>query len=591
MSSLTTVLTDLVADAFVSAGYEPRYGRVAESNRPDLAQFQCNGALEAAKRAGRKPRDVAEEVVSALRGSEAASAMLARIGIAGPGFINLDVNDASLAAHVSSMRDEHLGCEPVTDPVSLLVDYGGANVAKPMHVGHLRSSIIGESLKRIARFMGHNVTSDVHLGDWGLQMGMLIAELARRSPELPYFDAARESGYPSESPVTIEDLQELYPEASRRAKSSDEAMAAARAATMELQSGRPGYLALWRHLVAVSIAELKPDFEALGVSFDEWLGESDVAEAIPGLIDRLKRDGFAEQSDGAWIIDVAEPDDKKSPPPLIVAKSDGSALYGTTDLATIEQRLAKGVEQILYVVDNRQADHFLQVFRAARKAGVAPADVGLEHIGFGTMNGTDGKPFKTREGGVMRLKDLIEIITAKARERMAEAKVALDFSADEVESIARDVGLAALKYADLMNHRARDYVFDLDRFSAFEGKTGPYLLYTAVRIKAIQRKAVERGLEPGELIAPEDDLERAVMIALARFPDVVSATFEHRAPNHLAEYAYQLATVFNRFYAEHHILRESDPARQASWLGLAEQTARVLEKTLDLLGLRVPERM
>ncbi|MGW8370520.1 MAG: arginine--tRNA ligase, partial [Gammaproteobacteria bacterium] len=497
MSSLTTVLTGLVSEAFLQAGYEPRYGRVAESNRPDLAQFQCNGALEAAKAAGRKPRDVAAEVVSALNASPAASAMLAEIGIAGPGFINLDVTDEYLAAHVQGMRDERLGSDPVASPDRYLIDYGGANVAKPMHVGHLRSSIIGESLKRIARFIGHDVTSDVHLGDWGLQMGMLIAELARRCPELPYFDASRDSGFPSESPVTIEDLQEMYPEASRRAKSSDEAMAAARTATMELQSGRPGYLALWRHLVAVSIAELRPDFEALGVSFDEWLGESDVADAIPALIERLKRDGSATLSEGAWIIDVAEPGDKKSPPPLIVAKSDGSALYGTTDLATIEQRLASGIEHMLYVVDNRQSDHFLQVFRAARKAGIAPPSVGLEHIGFGTMNGTDGKPFKTREGGVMRLKDLIEIITSKARERMAEAKVAQDFSADEAESVARDVGLAALKYADLMNHRARDYIFDLDRFSAFEGKTGPYLLYTTVRIRAILRKADQRALTPG----------------------------------------------------------------------------------------------
>lgn len=592
MSSLQQALSRTVAGAFVAAGHDPRYGQVVESNRPDLAQFQCNGALEAAKRRGENPRELAQRIIDALSTAPEARARFRKLDIAGPGFINIDLTDDYLAGHAAeAARDPRLGFDPAARPVAILIDYGGANIAKPMHVGHLRSSIIGESLKRIARFAGHDVESDVHLGDWGLQMGMLITELARRRPELPYFDPAKTDGFPKDSPVSIADLQELYPEASQRANEDAAVMDAARAATQELQSGRPGYRALWRHFVAVSVAELRPDFAALGIEFDSWLGESDVNDIIPDLVERLRSSGLAVPSEGALIIDVAEEADKKSPPPLILMKSDGAVLYGTTDLATIEHRVEGGAELILYVVDNRQADHFLQVFRAARKAGIAPPEIGLEHIGFGTMNGKDGKPFKTREGGVMRLKDLIGIVTGKARERMAEAEVALGYSQQEKESIARDVGVAALKYADLMNHRIKDYVFDLDRFSAFEGKTGPYLLYAAVRMKSILREAEGRGLAAGTFVAPTTDVERRLLIVLSRFPDSVGTSFETRAPNHLAEYAYNLATAFNRFYSEHHILRESDAVRQGSWLALVGYTERVLERALELLGLRVPERM
>ncbi|HEX5421539.1 MAG TPA: arginine--tRNA ligase [Gammaproteobacteria bacterium] len=592
MSSLKQILSRRLGDAFAAAGCDREHGQVSDSGRPDLAQFQCNGAMAAAKQRGAKPREVAQRVVETLHAAPDAEAVFRQIDIAGPGFINLSLTDAALAAHVTAVAgDPMLGCDPPQEPLKIFVDYGGPNIAKPMHVGHLRSSIIGDSVKRIARFAGHVVVGDVHLGDWGLQMGMLIAELARRQPELPYFDASKTIGFPEQSPVTIEDLQRLYPESSRRAKTDDDAMAAARTATRDLQAGRPGYRALWRHFVDMSVAELRADFAALDIEFDLWLGESDVSDAIPPLLDRLRREGLAVMSEGAEIIDVAEPGDKRELPPLILVKSDGAVLYGTTDLATIEQRVDEGADLVLYVVDNRQSDHFVQVFRAARKAGIAPPNVGLEHVGHGTMNGNDGKPFKTREGGVMRLKDLIEIVTSKARERMAEAEVAIDYGEDEKESIAKDVGIAALKYADLMNHRTKDYVFDLERFSAFEGRTGPYLLYAAVRIKSILRNAEARGVMAGELIAPESAAERDLLLELSSFPDAVAAALDARAPNALADFAFRLATSLSRFYAEHHILREPDSVKQASWLTLMGCTAAVLEQSLELLGLRVPERM
>jgi arginyl-tRNA synthetase len=591
METLTQVLNEVMAAAFERAGYDRTFGTVAVSDRPDLAQYQCNGALPAAKAHREKPRDIAGKVVDALMGS-AVPLPLSEVSIAGPGFVNLKLDDAFLAQHVAkAAMDERLGCPAVAEPIKVVIDYGGPNVAKPMHVGHLRSTIIGDSIKRITRFLGYRAVGDVHLGDWGLQMGMLIAELRRRQPELPYFEPSRTADFPSVSPVGIADLQEMYPAASARAKSDPAAMEEARQATKELQDGRPGFRALWRHLVNESVAELRGDLGRLGVEFELWLGESDTQAAIAPLVQHLKAAGHAHESEGALVIDVTEEGDKEEIPPLILTKSDGAALYGTTDLATIEQRIADGARIILYVVDNRQGGHFRQVFRAARKTEIAPANIALEHIGFGTMNGKDGKPFKTREGGVMRLSDLIDMVTSKARERMAEADVGRDSPDAEKDAVAHAVGMAALKYADLVNHRTKDYVFDLDRFSAFEGRTGPYLLYAAVRIKSILRKAEERGYAAGDLVRPTSDAERAVFLEIAKLPDAVHAAFDARAPNHLADYAYQLATLFNRFYKDHHILREENVAQRSSWLSLVSVTARVLELVLDLLGIRVPERM
>lgn len=587
--SLLERLSTRVGDAFVACGLDRAYGNVVVSDRPDLGQFQCNGALAAAKAQRTAPRKLAEQVAAQLNDPS----VFTTVSLAGPGFINLSLNDAYLLKYLDEMdADARLGCPPSLPPRRIVVDYGGPNVAKPMHVGHLRAAIIGESIKRVARFLGHEVIGDVHLGDWGLQMGMIIAELARRRPELPYFDAAQTGPYPSESPISLQDLEEIYPAASQRAKSDPATMDAARQATFELQQGRPGYRALWRHFVDLSVSELKADYARLNVDFDLWLGESDAQPRIPTMIERLQRTGLARESEGALIVDVSEDTDSKPVPPLILLKSDGAVLYGTTDLATIEQRVEElKAESILYVVDNRQADHFLQVFRAARKTGIAPPTLELEHIGFGTMNGADGKPFKTRAGGVMKLKDLLQMAIDKARERMAEAGVAADYPVAEKDEVALLVAAATLKFADLMNHRSKDYVFDLDRFSSFEGRTGPYLLYAAVRIKSILRKAAEQSLAPGPFLPPASDTERQLVLKLAELPEVIHQTFAARAPNHLCEYAYSLSIAFNRFYQEHHILREADKARQASWLHLAAITERSLEQLQDLLGIRVPARM
>lgn len=589
MGSLASRLSVLFADAFTACGYDATHGAVVVSNRPDLCQFQCNGALAAAKQYGVNPRKVAEQIVEKVSSQN----LFSDLSIAGPGFINLTLTDGFLASHVADItQDEHFGCDPCDPPLRILVDYGGPNVAKPLHVGHLRAAIIGESLKRVCRFLGHDTIGDVHLGDWGLQMGMLITELQRRSPDLPYFDAAYTGPYPESSPVTITDLEEMYPRASERSKTDPEAMEASKLATVDLQAGRPGYLALWRHFQTISIADLKEDYVKLNVQFDLWLGESDTQDRIPELIERLKVAGFAVESQGALVVEVVDPSDTRPIPPLMLVKSDGAVLYGTTDLATIDQRVADyHPDLILYVVDNRQSDHFHQVFTAAYKTGVAPESVKLEHDGFGTMNGQDGKPFKTRAGGVMKLKDLIQMVTDKATERIAEIESIRGYSESEKSEIARMVGVAALKYADLMNHRTKNYVFDLDRFSSFEGRTGPYLLYTAVRIKSILRRAAENSVEPGALIAPSGTAERELFLKLTEFPDIIGLAFDSRAPNPICEYTYQLATLYNRFYHDCHILNETDHARRGSWLSASRLALGVLVTSLDLLGIETPERM
>ncbi|MBX3012916.1 MAG: arginine--tRNA ligase [Caldilineaceae bacterium] len=589
MSSLKAQLTKIVSDTFLAAGYAAQYGEVTLSNRPDLAQFQCNGALAAAKQYGRQPRQIGEEIAQRLQQLP----IFQQVSLAGPGFINLIVTDAFLVEQTSHVvTDPRRGCTPTPTAQKIIVDYGGANVAKPMHVGHLRAAIIGESIKRLSRFVGHTVIGDVHLGDWGLPMGQILAELADRHPEWIYFDPAHAGRYPAESPVSITDLEEIYPTASQRTKSDEAFAQRARQATQELRQGRPGYRALWGHFVAVSVAELQRDYGDINVHFDLWLGESDTQSILGPLLQQLRAEGIAQISDGALIIPVSEPGEKREIPPLILEKSDGAVLYGTTDLATIQQRVQTlAAEVILYVVDNRQSLHFEQVFRAAHKTGIAPAQMQLEHLGFGTMNGKDGKPFKTRSGGVMKLRSLIEMITEKARERLAEVKAAQDYPAAEKEAIARLVGVATLKFADLSNQRTGDYVFDLDRFSAFEGRTGPYLLYTAARTKSILRKAAEEGLPFGPLQAPVDDDERALFLKLVELPDVVELAFAQRMPHHLCEYVYTLATTFNRFYHQHHILSETNPAQQAAWLTLTETMVGTIILVLDLLGIAVPERM
>jgi arginyl-tRNA synthetase len=587
MTALSRELTAIAADAFAAEGLSAAFGVVKPSDRPDLAQFQCNGAFTAAKLSRTNPRALAEKIARRLQ----ANPVFAKVEIAGPGFINLDLTDAALAERAGvAAKDDRLGAPETGTSKTMVIDYGGPNVAKPMHVGHLRSAIIGDSLKRLFRANGWKVVGDVHLGDWGLQMGQLISEVALRSMAPIYFDEAFTGPYPDESPVTMDDLEVLYPAASAACKADPARLELARKATAELQSGRPGYMALWKHFFTVSEKGLKREYASLGVEFDLWNGEACVDPLIPPMVADLKARGFAVESEGALVIQVSEPSDKKDMPPLILLKSDGAALYGTTDLATIVDRVtALDPDFILYVVDQRQHGHFEQVFRAARKTGLA-GKAELEHAGFGTMNGPDGKPFKTRAGGVMKLFDLIAMTTDEARKRLAEAGIGADYPPDEQEDIARKVGIAALKFADLSNWRLTDYIFDLDRFTKFEGKTGPYLQYAAVRIRSILRKAEEQGF-PLAAPAVRSPEERALVLKILALPDAMESAEEKRAPNFLCEYVFELAQAFSRFYAEHHIMSETDTDLRAARLGLCQLTLDVLTKTLDLLGIEVPQRM
>jgi arginyl-tRNA synthetase len=585
--SLLNDLTQAFGDAFEQAGLDRALGTVVVSQRPDLGQFQCNGALPAAKDAGRPPREIAQDIVDRVHGDD----RFALLSLAGPGFINISLTDEFLAGEMQITADDPRFGVPTVQPLKVLVDYGGPNVAKEMHVGHLRATIIGDSLRRIARFLGHDTLGDAHFGDWGTQMGMLIVEIERRNPELPFFDPAFAGEYP-DIEITLDDLEAMYPLVSARCAADPDESERARIATVELQQGRAGYRALWQQLHDVSMAAHRRDFASLGVEFDLWYGESTVHDRIDPMIERLEATGVLTKSNGALVIAIDEPNDKTDMPPFLVAKSDGGFLYSTTDLATVEQRVDDlDRELLLYVVDARQSFHFDQVFRAARRSGIAPEAVGLEHIKFGTMNGPDGRPFQTRKGGVLKLRDLISIVTEAAGQRLSEADMAQEYADDERSDIARMVGLAALKFGDLSNHRTSNYLFDLDRFASFEGKTGPYLQYSAVRIKSILRNAQESGIMPGPLVAPGVEAERNLMLYLARLGEVLARTFDLRAPNHVAEYAYDLATQFNRFYEECHILSESDGARQASWLTLVELTLKELNLLLELLGIEVPERM
>jgi arginyl-tRNA synthetase len=586
--SLVSELSAIFGDAFESLGIYRAFGEVGVSQRPELAQFQCNGALPAAKPAGKNPRQLAQEVIDAV-GDRREFAVL---DIAGPGFINITLADEYLVAAVNRMAsDDRLSLAPPQSK-NIVVDYGGPNVAKELHVGHLRPAIIGESVKRILRALGNHVIGDVHLGDWGTPQGQLIVELESRHPEWVYFDPLATGPYPEEPPVTMNVLQEAYPVASQRAKDDLAFSEAARRAVVELQDGRPGYIALWQHMRNVSVDAIKAVYDRLGVEFDLWHGESTINDRLAPMVDRLVEAGFAVESEGALIIDVAEPDDTKEIPPLMLVKSDGATLYTTWDVATIEDRVeTMGAQEMVYVVDVRQSLHFEQVFRAARKTGIAGDAVVLEHAGNGTVNGLDGKPLKTRDGGLPLLRGLIDDVERRAAERLEENHLATEYPDAERVEIARTVGLAALKYGDLRNHRASNYIFDIDRFTSFEGKTGPYLLYGAVRMKSILREAALRSIEVGEVMPAIVDQDRNLMLQVLRFPEVVERAAEFWAPNHIAEYAYELVADFSRFYEACHILGEDDPAIQAGWLGLVALTLRTLTAALDLLGIEIPERM
>jgi arginyl-tRNA synthetase len=587
MTSLAAELSRIAGAAFAAEGLAESFGRVAASDRPDLAQFQCNGALAAAKAAKANPRAIAEKIAARLK----AEPIFAKVEIAGPGFLNLDLADAALSARAAALAtDDTLGAPGTGVGKTVVIDFGGPNVAKPMHVGHLRSSIIGDCLQRLYRANGWKVVSDVHLGDWGLQMGQLISEVEIEGVAPIYFDPNVVGPYPEDSPVSMDDLEILYPRASAACKADPARLEAARRATVDLQAGRPGYRALWRHFVKVSERGLEREFAALGVKFDLWNGESSVDALIPPMLEDLKARGLAELSEGALVVSVAREDDKKPMPPLILVKSEGGVLYGTTDLATVIERVRNyDPDLILYVVDHRQHGHFEQVFRAAAR-GELSGKAALEHVGYGTMNGTDGKPFKTRAGGVMKLHDLIAMAKAEAEKRLDEQGIGTDFSAEERSEIARKVGIATIKFADLSNHRTTDYVFDLERFSKFEGKTGPYLQYAAVRVQSMLRKAKEQGASIG-VPAVHSAEERRLILQLLSLGDMLASAEDKRAPNMLCEYAFELAQNFSRFYNEHHVLSESDPALRAARLGLCALVLAALTRVLDLLGIEVPERM
>lgn len=580
---LTAELSALASAAFAAEGFDGAFGAVRVSDRPDLAQFQCNGALGAAKSAGQNPRALGERIAARLK----ANPVFAEVGVAGPGFINLTLTDAALSERVNA----GVGGWRTETPETIIVDYGGPNVAKPLHVGHLRSAIIGECMKRLLRVVGHTAIGDIHMGDWGLPMGQLLTEVRRERPDLPYFDAAFSGPYPERSPVSLDDLERLYPQASAACKADPLRAAEARQATAELQSGRPGYRALWRHFLAVSRAAIEREYEDLGVTFDWWKGEADADHLIAPMVEKLRAEGLTEIDDGAEIIRVARPGDKKELPPLILYKSDGAVMYGTTDLATIlDRRETTQPDRIFYVVDGRQRDHFEQVFRAAGKAGLYPEDR-LEHLWFGTMNGKDGKPFKTRAGGVLKLRELIDMVDQKAAARIVETGLAEGYSAAESADIARKVGVAALKFADLSNPRTSDYIFDMDRFMTFEGRTGPYLLYASVRARSILRKAADAGVgAPGPIAigAPE---ERALVLMLLQYGDATKDAVDRRLPHFLCDHAFRLAQSFSSFYAACRIVDEADAGARASRLGLVAAFGRQLDAILDILGMPAPERM
>ena len=578
-----------IAKAFEQAGYGKELAKVTISNRPDLCEYQCNGAMAAAKEYKKAPIMIVEEVVAQLKDN----AMFESVEAVKPGFLNLKLNNEFVASYISKMQEdtERLGCDKVENPKTIMIDYGGPNVAKPLHVGHLRSAIIGESIKRIGKFMGHNMIGDVHLGDWGLQMGLIITELKLRKPELCYFDENYEGEYPVEPPFTISELEEIYPTASGKSKEDAAYKEAAMQATYELQHGRRGYQALLSHILNVSVTDLKKNYANLNVSFELWKGESDAQPYIPDMVQKMKDDGYAYISDGALVVDVKEETDTKEIPPCMILKSDGASLYNTTDLATIVWRMKDyHPDKIIYVVDKRQELYFTQVFRCARKTHLVDDDTELQFLGFGTMNGKDGKPFKTREGGVMRLETLLSSINDEMYRKITENRTVEEA---EAKATAKVVALSAVKYGDLSNQASKDYIFDIDRFTSFEGNTGPYILYTIVRIKSILNKYKEAGKEAGTaaILPAHSESEKALMLELTRFNAMMENAYEETAPHKVCSYIYDLANALNHFYHETKIMAEEDEAVQASYVRLLTLTRRTLEVCIDVLGFSAPDRM
>ena len=587
MKKIIDYIAEELSEAFEKAGYDRTYGKVTLSNRPDLCEYQCNGAMAGAKAYKKAPFMIAEDVVALLKDS----ACMEEVEVVKPGFINIRLKKSFVADYLNQMEEtDNLGIEKTEHPEMIVLDYGGPNVAKPLHVGHLRSAIIGESVKRISRKMGHEVLGDIHLGDWGYQMGLIITELKERKPELPYFDEAFEGEYPKEAPFTISELEEIYPCASGKSKVDEEYRNEALEATHQLQQGKRGYMALWNHIMQVSVTDLKRNYNNLNVSFDLWKKESDAQPYIPDMVQQMKDQGFAYEDQGALVVDVKEESDMKEIPPCMILKSDGAALYDTTDLATlVEREKLYDPDQVIYVVDKRQELHFVQVFRCAKKTGIVKPETELTFLGFGTMNGKDGKPFKTREGGVMRLENLIREIDDEMYKKIMDNRTVEE---EDARRTAEEVGLAAIKYGDLSNQASKDYIFDVDRFTSFDGNTGPYILYTIVRIKSILKKYAENGgVLDGTIRPAENDAEKSLMLQVVKFNEVIDNVYKETAPHKLCAYIYDLANDFNKFYHETKILAEEDEEKKKGYLALLTLAKKVLETCIDLLGFTAPERM
>lgn len=588
MKTIIECIEAEVKKAFQASQYDEKFAKVSLSNRPDLCEYQCNGAMAAAKTYRKAPAIIAAEVAQQLQNSQ----IFESVEAVNPGFINMKLQRDFLAGYLNSMAgDENLSVEKTKEPKTIILDYGGPNVAKPLHVGHLRSAIIGESIKRMGRFLGHKVIGDVHLGDWGLQMGLIITELSKRQPDLVYFDEDYQGEYPQEAPFTVSELEEIYPAASGKSKTDEEYKNQALEATLELQRGRRGYRALWNHIMQVSVTDLKKNYKKLNVDFDLWMGESDADGYIPRLVEYLKDKGYAYEDQGALVVDVKEETDTKEIPPCMILKSDGASLYTTTDLATIVQRMEDyHPDEIIYVVDKRQELHFVQVFRCAKKTGLVPEETQLSFVGFGTMNGKDGKPFKTREGGVMRLERLIEEINQEMYQKIVENR---SVKSEDTDRTAQMVGLSAIKYGDLSNQASKDYVFDVERFTSFEGNTGPYILYTIVRIKSILSRYQEEGkaVQSAAMKAAANASEKNLMMALSKFNSVIEPAFQEKAPHKICSYIYELANAFNSFYHETKILSEENQEQKNAWLSLLLLTKEVLETSIELLGFQAPDRM
>lgn len=589
MKKILDAISEEMRKAFAEAGYDEELGKVSLSNRPDLCEYQCNGAMAGAKKYHKAPIMIAGEVAEKLKDS----AVFSEVNAVAPGFLNLKVSDVFLCDYLKGMEAaDKFGLETPEEEKTVIVDYGGPNVAKPLHVGHLRSAVIGESVKRIARYAGYKVIGDIHLGDWGLQMGLIITELQERKPELPYFDESFTGEYPKEAPFTISELEEIYPTASGKSKEDPAYKEKAMENTFKLQNGVRGHRALWDHIISVSVADMKRNYEKLNVEFDLWNGESTVQYLLADMVEEMKKGGYAYESEGALVVDVKEESDTKEIPPCIILKSDGAALYSTTDLATISERVTKyNPDIMIYITDKRQAMHFEQVFRCARKTKLVGDDTKLVHIGFGTVNGKDGKPFKTRDGGVPRLENLIHDIDEEMFRKIVESRQ--EMPEEEARNIAEIVGLAAIKYGDLSNQAAKDYSFDVDRFTSFEGDTGPYILYTIVRIKSILAKYQDQGggLENLELAPDISPDEKALMMEIAKFNTMMETAFAECAPHKICAYIYDLANAFNRFYHETKIISEEDEAKKAGLIALLVLTKEILETCIELLGFSAPDRM